>query len=114
MSRFLPVARRSIAVAMPPTLGGAWIENSNHASTTDANLANTGAQLAAFDHLVKESSRLLNGLGKQLEELGFATRPIATHGMDLINAERNIADTRAAMDELMTYLEASRKVVHGV
>ena len=95
---------------MPPPLGGTWVDSAK-ATATDANF-NTGAQLAAFDHLVKESGRLLSGLGKQLEELGFATRPIATHGMDLINAERNIADTRAAVDELMTYLETSRKVVH--
>ena len=75
--------------------------------------ASIGDRLAAYDHLCQESDRLLDNLITSYDHLGHATAPIATRGLALLGAEDNISRTREAVDELISNLDASRKVGDG-
>eukprot|EP00879_Flechtneria_rotunda_P025217 GHRR01026787.1.p1 GENE.GHRR01026787.1~~GHRR01026787.1.p1 ORF type:complete len:607 (+),score=217.54 GHRR01026787.1:931-2751(+) len=67
-------------------------------------------RLKVLDRVTNESVQVLDVLGHTLYELTNITAPIRSRATALTAAQRNIAGTKAALDELLDHLNTGRRV----
>lgn len=68
------------------------------------------ADLALLDTGTKEAAALLDLVAWQLGELGRQAAPMTSKTLALARARQNIQAARAASEEVLEHLDASRKV----